>query len=62
MYFITNQTITGIKNTQLSGATTAAIGDNAVASEGPITINQGVDVKDYADALAEINRLKEKQP
>lgn len=61
---VTNQTITGKKNTQISskGATTAAIGDNAVASEGPITINQGVDVKDYAEALAEIDRLKEKQP
>lgn len=61
---VTNQTITGKKNTQISskGATTAAIGDNAVASEGPITINQGVDVKDYAEALAEIGRLKGKQP
>ena len=60
----TDQTITGKKNTQFSskGATTAAIGDNAVASEGPITINQGVDAKDYAEALAEIDRLKEKQP
>ena len=54
--------IVGDGNTMISseGSTILATGDGAVTSQGNIVIHQGVDSKDHAIALAQIQLLEEK--